>query len=152
MAPFSEPEAHFVSLKATDISRDNLKFLVVIEVINLYDAPLTVSSAFYSLKISGIELVASQKLSCLIKVPKDTPTCVTIPIEVEEYEKYNFMKRHHKGDFDVEFNLTVEMMIEAQDGVEFKLQMAQSGPVEIPASRMNNEPDSFLCTRYHFLG
>lgn len=91
-------------------------------------------------------------MPCLIKVPKDTPTCLIIPVEVEEYQKYNFMRRHHNGDFDVEFNLTAEMTVEMQDGIEFKLHIAQTGPVEIPASCISNQPDVFLCPGYGFLG
>lgn len=98
------------------------------------------------------ELVASRKVSCLIKVPKDTPTCLTIPVEVEEYEKYNFMRRHHNGDFDVEFELTAEMTVEVQHGIEFKLHVTQAGPVEIPASRISNQSDFFLRPGYYFLG
>ncbi|XP_078175172.1 uncharacterized protein LOC144568674 [Carex rostrata] len=152
MAQFAQPEAHFISFKATDMTRDSLKFHLMIEVINPCNALLSVSSAFYSMKISGTELVASRKVSCLIKVPKDTPTCLTIPVEVEEYEKYNFMRRHHNGDFDVEFDLTAEMTVEMQHGIEFKLHVAQAGPVEIPASRISNQSDFFLRPGYYFLG
>jgi hypothetical protein len=77
---------------------------------------------------------------CSITWPNDTTTTnLTIPIEVEEYKKYNFMRRHHKGDFDVEFNLTAEVTVEVQGGIEYKLHVAQDGPVEIPVSLISNK-------------
>jgi hypothetical protein len=53
MSFFDQPKARFFSLKAIDMTKDRLKFHLVVEVTNPFDIPLSISSVFYSLKISG---------------------------------------------------------------------------------------------------